>query len=280
MSWRKRRTRSPLFRTGMNCGGSAGQVCAVTGLETAAAEGLGAEADSAPLLEPVLSYRIIPRRAWTALFAQAPAAGRRSRSFISYGTRAGGDSCPRSWERCRRILKSLIKNALTCILWAPADCVQGDHCTVEGVGHFEPLRHYAEVHLLMEPCLRAAASGGEHAARTIWTELAAADPDPPGKAASGRADRLEITDMKISLPPGRPTKAYGGRRLPPGHLPGRAAGTDESGEHAAGAGMPLSWSPPEQIGRAITDIQNARDFGAPNRPGNSAGSGARRRCRP
>ena len=23
--------------------------------------------------------------------------------------------------------------------------------TVEGVGHFEPLRHYAEVHLLLEP---------------------------------------------------------------------------------------------------------------------------------
>ena len=23
--------------------------------------------------------------------------------------------------------------------------------TVEGIGHFEPLRHYAEVHLLLEP---------------------------------------------------------------------------------------------------------------------------------
>ncbi len=28
--------------------------------------------------------------------------------------------------------------------------------TVEGVGHFEPLRHYAEVHLLLEPGERAA----------------------------------------------------------------------------------------------------------------------------
>ena len=28
---------------------------------------------------------------------------------------------------------------------------------VEGVGHFEPLRHYAEVHLLLEPENRAAA---------------------------------------------------------------------------------------------------------------------------
>ena len=41
---------------------------------------------------------------------------------------------------------------------------------VEGVGHYEPLRHYAEVHLVLEPGPRAAACGLKPpAGRTIWT---------------------------------------------------------------------------------------------------------------
>lgn len=40
---------------------------------------------------------------------------------------------------------------------------------VEGIGHFEPLRHYAEVHLLLEPARRAAALPSPPCApRTSW----------------------------------------------------------------------------------------------------------------
>ena len=53
---------------------------------------------------------------------------------------------------------------------------------VEGIGHFEPLRHYAEVHLLLEPgapgsgiTLASACPDGQ-----AGSELAAADPHPSG----------------------------------------------------------------------------------------------------
>ena len=71
-----------------------------------------------------------------------------------------------------------------------------------GIGHFEPLRHYAEVHLLLEPMLRG--SGivvetdiSEDILRKSWQSLAA-------KYLSGRKHRgvltgSEITDIKISL---------------------------------------------------------------------------------
>ena len=63
---------------------------------------------------------------------------------------------------------------------------------VEGIGHFEPLRHYAEVHLLLEPLERG--SGlflPRTAARIFWTGTAETDPHPSGgKTSSGRPYRI------------------------------------------------------------------------------------------
>ena len=57
---------------------------------------------------------------------------------------------------------------------------------VEGVGHFEPLRHYAEVHLLLEPLPQGSAAwcwppGASE--DVLDRPLAAAHPHPPGRAA-------------------------------------------------------------------------------------------------
>ena len=77
---------------------------------------------------------------------------------------------------------------------------------VEGVGHFEPLRHYAEVHLLLEPGERG--SGMEFAAdcsedildknwqRLILTHL-------EEKEHRGVLTGSPITDMRITLITGR-----------------------------------------------------------------------------
>ena len=60
---------------------------------------------------------------------------------------------------------------------------------VEGVGHYEPLRHYAEVHLLLEPGERGSgmqfASALQH--RRSGSELAAAGSDPTWKKNSTEA---------------------------------------------------------------------------------------------
>ena len=99
--------------------------------------------------------------------------------------------------------------------------------TVEGVGHFEPLRHYAEVHLLMEPGSRAADCSFPHgAARTFRPELAAADLNPSGgKRHRGVLTGSEITDMQITLIAGRAHQKHteGGdfrQATSPGSTPG------------------------------------------------------------
>ena len=107
---------------------------------------------------------------------------------------------------------------------------------VEGVGHFEPLRHYAEVHLLLEP----AAPGqrrGQLATRLrrgpAGPELAAADSDPScrRRATWACSPAPPITDVKHhpDVRPG-PCEAHRGGRLPPGHLSGGAPGADAGAE--------------------------------------------------
>ena len=69
---------------------------------------------------------------------------------------------------------------------------------VEGVGHFEPLRHYAEVHLLLEPGQRGSGVQVASACPTdrFGSELAAAGAHPPAGAAAPRgAHRVPPSPM-------------------------------------------------------------------------------------
>lgn len=111
--------------------------------------------------------------------------------------------------------------------------------TVEGVGHFEPLRHYAEVHVLLEPL--PAGSGVEVALdcptdmldvnwqRQIYGWLS-------GTEHIGVADG--ISGYRSAPYPGGRTgtpETYGGRRFPSGRAAGGAPGIDEGEKRAFGA---------------------------------------------
>lgn len=78
--------------------------------------------------------------------------------------------------------------------------------TVEGVGHFEPLRHYAEVHLLLEPLPRGsglvfAADCSEEQLDKNWQRLVLTHLYE--KEHLGVLTGSVITDMKITLKAGR-----------------------------------------------------------------------------
>ena len=112
-----------------------------------------------PLLEPVLTYRMeLPdeRRPSGSLAAKAShACGGGSDAAYRLVMRSFRRYRSRLWERCSsRSCRRSLRIVLMC--WLPLDAGRivyketiADR--VEGVGHFEPLRHYAEVHLILEP---------------------------------------------------------------------------------------------------------------------------------
>ena len=137
----------------------AGQVCAVTGLDdTYAGEALGAEQeDTIGFLEPVLTYRV-----------ELPESVNVFQAFEKLQILAQEDpGLQIEWkEKLKEIhmkvmgdiqmevLKQLIKERFDMdVTFGSGHIVYKETIenTVEGVGHFEPLRHYAEVHLLLEP---------------------------------------------------------------------------------------------------------------------------------
>lgn len=140
----------------------AGTVCAVTGLtHTRAGEGLGEEKDFfVPVLEPVLSYRIVlpegcdPRMMLPKLREleeEEPALR------IVWNEQLKEIQVQIMGEVQLEILQSMIKDRYGVDVSFDSGRVVYKETianTVEGVGHFEPLRHYAEVHLLLEPAER------------------------------------------------------------------------------------------------------------------------------
>lgn len=192
----------------------AGTVCAVNGLtRTRPGEGFGAEEASAlPLLEPVLSYRIVlPEdadgrqmyRKLKLLEEEEP------ELHIRYDEELQEIQARLMGEVQIEVLRALIRERFG----VPVDFGAGRIIyketildRVEGVGHFEPLRHYAEVHLLLEP--GEPESGMQYASacsedildrnwqRLILTHLAE-------KAHKGVLTGAGITDMKITLVSGK-----------------------------------------------------------------------------
>lgn len=137
----------------------AGQVCAVTGLsKTYAGEALGVEKeDTVSFLEPVLTYRMeLPEninvhQAYEKLqiLAQEDPG-----LHIEWKEKLSEIHIKVMGDIQIEVLKQLIKERFDMeVEFASGHIVYKEtiETTVEGVGHFEPLRHYAEVHLLLEP---------------------------------------------------------------------------------------------------------------------------------
>ena len=137
----------------------AGTVCAVTGLSrTFSGEGLGAESASGkPVLEPVLTYQVLlPDGCDThgALLKLTELAEEDPQLGIVWNELLREIHLQLMGEVQLEVLKRLIVERFGLhVEFGPGNIVYRETITapVEGVGHFEPLRHYAEVHLLLEP---------------------------------------------------------------------------------------------------------------------------------
>lgn len=192
----------------------AGSVCAVVGLsEAKPGEGLGVEgAFRAPVLEPVLSYKLIlpegsdPR-------VMLPKLGQIEEEEpelnIVWNEELQEIQVRIMGEVQLEILQSVIQKRFDVLVeFDDGGIIYKETIadTVLGVGHFEPLRHYAEVHLLLEPGQRG--SGlvfssicSEDVLGKSWQRLVLQHLEE--KAHRGVLTGSEITDMRITLLAGK-----------------------------------------------------------------------------
>lgn len=191
-----------------------GTICALIGLRTSyAGQGLGIEKQSeAPILEPVLTYRLQPQvdcdmhslcLKLRQLEEEIP------EMHIVWQEELSEIHIQIMGEVQMDILKALILERFG----VPVSFGEGSivyketiAAPVEGVGHFEPLRHYAEVHLLLEPGergegLQFAAECSEDMLDVNWQRLILTHLEE--KKHRGVLTGSEITDMKITLIAGR-----------------------------------------------------------------------------
>ena len=191
-----------------------GSVCAVTGLSlTCPGDGLGIEPDSVgAMLEPVFSYTVkLPYSVndTEAFAAFKKLASEETKLNVSWSEQLGRIRVQLMGEVQTEVLKRVIKDRFG---FEP-EFEQGGIIyketianTVEGVGHYEPLRHYAEVHLILKPGKRG--SGVTFSSkcredeldlnwqRLILTHLAE-------KTHLGVLTGSPITDIDITLASGR-----------------------------------------------------------------------------
>ena len=192
----------------------AGTVCAVTGLtRTRVGQGLGGEEDwLGPQLEPVLQYQVIPPEGcdvYTLLGQLRQLEEEDPQLRVEWDGRSGAIQVHLMGEVQLEVLSRLIAQRFgTEVTFGPGSIVYLETIAgpVEGVGHFEPLRHYAEVHLLLEPLERGSGIVLDTACpedvlavnwqRLILTHLAE-------KPHLGVLTGSPITDVKITLLTGR-----------------------------------------------------------------------------
>jgi len=192
----------------------AGTVCAVTGLShTKPGEGLGEEeASGKPILEPVLSYQIklpegIDPRVMMPRLKMLEEEDPELR--IVWDEQLQEIRAQIMGEVQIEVLQSLILSRFGVEVTFDSGSIvykETIRNTVEGVGHFEPLGHYAEVHLLLEPKERG--SGLEFAVDCSddvlaknWKNIILSHLKE--KVHKGVLTGSAITDMKITLVSGK-----------------------------------------------------------------------------
>ena len=245
-----------------------GQICAALGLTgTYPGQGLGAAGDFAePLLEPVMSYRVIlpPQSDPAVLLPKLMQLDQEDPQLhIVWNERTREISVQLMGRVQAEIFRSLVKERFDTDITLDTGRIMYRETikdTVEGVGHFEPLRHYAEVHLLLESLPRG--SGIELSSscpedeldrswqRLILTHLAE-------KQHIGVLTGSPVTDIRFTLAAGR------------AHIKHTEGGDFRQATYrAVRQGLMQAESvllepwysfvlevPAEQIGRAISDVR-------------------------
>ena len=267
----------------------AGEVCAVAGLSALrAGDVLGAEPEGIrPLLNPVMTYRLnLPPQCdvRTALPKLRQLEEEEPQLHIAWNEQLRELQLQLMGEVQLEIVKSLISERFGWEVTIDSGRISYREtiaAPVEGVGHFEPLRHYAEVHLLLEPLpggsgLVFCSTCSEDVLDRNWQRLILTHLKE--KTHSGVLTGSPITDMKLTLAAGR------------AHLKHTEGGDFRQATYrAVRQGLMQARSvllepyyrftltvPPEQLGRAINDIRAmSGTFGAPQEtPGGMQLSGS------
>ena len=192
----------------------AGTVCAVTGLSrTWAGEGLGAEAGSTlPVLEPVLTYQVIlppDKDPHTALSQLRQLEEEDPQLHLVWNEQLRQIHIQLMGQVQLEILQKVIAQRFSMeVSFGQGNIVYKETIAnkVEGVGHYEPLRHYAEVHLILEPGERGSGlcfdvQCPEEVLERSWQRLVLSHLEE--KTHLGVLTGSPITDMKITLVGGR-----------------------------------------------------------------------------
>ena len=262
----------------------AGVVCAVTGLsKTYPGQGLGIEKDLyKEMLKPVLTYQLILPAEYNAfrLLSQLKELEEEDPTLhIVWHERLEEIHIQLMGEVQIEVLRSIIKERFDVeVMFGAGNILYKETIRqpVLGIGHFEPLRHYAEVHLLLEPL--EAGSGlifeskcAEDILDRSWQRLILTHIEE--KEHVGVLTGSPITDMRITLISGR------------SHLKHTEGGDFRQATYRAiRQGLKKTSSmllepyynfrleaPSENIGRAMTDIQRMQgSFEAPQINGDTA----------
>ena len=270
------------FQTAEDAG--PGSICAVTGLShTEAGMGLGIGEDArTPSLEPVLNYQLILPDgvdAATALPKLRQLQEEDPQLHITWNQRLQEIHIQLMGQVQLEILQSVIAERFGMdVSFGTGSIVYRETIAapVEGVGHYEPLRHYAETHLLLEPLprgsgLRFATTCSEDSLDRNWQRLILTH--LMEKPHLGVLTGSPITDMRLTLTAGR------------AHLKHTEGGDFRQATYrAVRQGLMQAESillepwydfrleiPGENLGRAINDIQQMSGrFDPPETVGDSA----------
>lgn len=257
----------------------AGGVCAVQGLTaTCGGQGLGAEESGIrPVLEPVMRYRVaLPPDCDSRTLLPQLRQLEEEDPQLRFTARDGELHVSLMGRVQAEILRSLVAQRFGVEVELDRGRVlykETIDAPVEGVGHYEPLRHYAEVHLLLEPLpqgsgLVLASRCPEDDLDRSWQRLIMTHLRE--KTHLGVLTGSPVTDMKITLMSGR------------AHIKHTEGGDFRQATYrAVRQGLMQARSrllepyyafrlevPPEQLGRAISDVRlRSGSFDAPEEAG-------------
>ena len=260
----------------------AGQLIAVTGLtETFIGQSLGAEPQSlAPALEPVMTYRVgLPKGADPAVVWPKLKQLEEEDPQLHLVQEAGQIHVLIMGKVQLEVFRSVVSQRFGLDVTLEDRRIFYKETianTVEGVGHFEPLRHYAECHLLLEPLKQGSGLIFDSVCSTDVLDLQYQKliiSHLSEKVHRGVLTGAPITDMKITLLVGK------------AHLKHTEGGDFRQATYrAVRQGLMQAKSvllepwydfvltcPTEQIGRAITDIRAmGGEFDSPEAVGTSS----------
>lgn len=261
--------------------GKSGEICALTGLDkTHNGQGLGFEAaGERPTLEPVMNYRVVLPDgcdADTILPKLRELEEEDPQLHVTWNSHLKEIHVGLMGDVQAEILKSIVAERFGVKIDIDSGRVMYKETIenkVEGIGHYEPLRHYAEVHLIMEPLPRGSGlvfrtDCSEDTLDRNWQRLILMHLGE--KQHLGVLTGSPITDMRITLAAGR------------AHIKHTEGGDFRQATYrAVRQGLMQAKSkllepyfsfrlevPSEQIGRAINDIRmKSGSFDSPEESG-------------